>query len=57
MRLWEKEHHQNLGGKKPILSADDAEDIHITLEKRYAHPVDLEKRRKYGIIIGKNNFL
>lgn len=57
MRLWEKEHHQNLGGKKPILSADDAENIHITLEKRYAHPVDLEKRRKYGIIIGKNNFL
>jgi len=57
VRLWEKEHHQNLGGKKPILSADDVENIRIILEKRYVHPVDLAKRRIYGVIIGKNNFL
>jgi len=53
---WEKEHHLNLGGKNPILSADDAENILIMLEKRYVHPVDLAKRRIYGIIIGKSNF-
>jgi len=56
VRQWEKEHHRNLGGKNPILSADDAENIRIILEKKYAHPVDLVKRRIYGIIIGKNNF-
>jgi hypothetical protein len=57
VRPWEKEHHLNLGGKKPILSADDAENIPIILEKRYVRPVDLAKRRIYGVIIGKNNFL
>jgi len=32
--------------KKPILSAEDVENMHITYKKEYAAPVDLEKVQK-----------
>jgi len=32
--------------KKPILSADDAENMHTIYKKEYAAPVDLEKAQK-----------
>ena len=55
MKLWEKEHRQNLGEKKHISSAGDVENTHIILEKRYVPHADLVKKGIYGVITGKNN--